>query len=283
MKDQLPLGLKMAKDLSRERFLLLELLVWWQGSITNKQLVTELKISRQQAYSDLKQYCEQYPHNLIKNAQGYTPSPHFKTQYISGDVGQFLNWWSTGQIITTEAKPTHVTHLTIPPRSVSVSAVRTLVQAITQGKSVEAAYVSLSHPENDGRIFHPHTFVNSGFRWHVRGYCEKSQGFRDLVLSRFRDQTELLGSSDYSINQDQAWQTKIDIILKPDLRLSPLQQSVLANDYQLVDGQLIINTRAALANYLLQEMRVNIKMLDGTPEAQQWILVNTDDIKSWIF
>lgn len=273
----------MAKDLSRERFLLLELLAWWQGSITNKQLVTELSISRQQAYSDLKQYCEQYPNNLIKNAQGYVPSPSFTAHYISGDVGQFLNWWSTGQIVTTEVKPIHVAHLTLPPRTVSVSAVRTLVQAITQGKSVEAAYVSLSHPENDGRIFHPHTFVNSGFRWHVRGYCEKSQGFRDLVLSRFRDQTELLGSSEYSINQDQAWQTKIDIILKPDLRLSPLQQSVLANDYQLVDGQLIISTRAALANYLLQEMRVNIKMLDGTPEAQQWILVNTDDVKPWVF
>ncbi len=55
------------------------------------------------------------------------------------------------------------------------------------------------------------------------------------------------------------------------------------SDYQMENDQLHINTRAALANYLLKEMQVNTKYLDGTPEAQQLVLVNRDDIKQWLF
>ncbi|MGI2038130.1 WYL domain-containing protein [Shewanella frigidimarina] len=273
----------MAKDLSQERFMLLELLAWWQGSVTNSQLVKALDISRQQAYSDIKKYCKLHPHNLIHAKQGYIPSTTFKAHYISGDVSQFLSWWSTGSILNTKLTSSHVVQLAIPTRKVSVKVIRALVKAIIQQKSVEAAYVSLSHPENDGRIFHPHTFVNTGLRWHVRGYCEKAQDYRDLVLSRFHDDIELLEDSSHPIELDEAWLQTIKIILKPDQRLSIQQQSVLANDYQLNDGLLIIETRAALANYILHEMKVNTKMLDGTPEAQQWIVVNIADIKQWMF
>ncbi|MBO1896920.1 WYL domain-containing protein [Shewanella sp. BF02_Schw] len=273
----------MAKDLSYKRFLFIELLAWWQGCISNKQLMQQFGISRQQAYNDFKNYCAQHPQNLIKTDQGYQPATCFNSYYISGELPQFLHWYETETILDKSAQSSHVTHLSIPQRIVSVDVIRTLVTAIEQYKRIETQYVSLSHPENDGRIFHPHTFVNTGLRWHVRGYCEKSQGYRDLVLSRFRDQVELLDRSNHSICLDQAWQTIISIVLKPDYRLSSAQQAVLVNDYDLVDGLLVISTRAALVNYVLHEMQINTKMLDGTPEAQQWNLVNRDDIKQWLF
>lgn len=72
----------MAKDLSQERFMLLELLAWWQGAVTNSQLVKALDISRQQAYSDIKKYCKLHPYNLIHTKQGYIPSTSFKAHYI---------------------------------------------------------------------------------------------------------------------------------------------------------------------------------------------------------
>lgn len=273
----------MAKDLSQERFLLLELLAWWQGAVTNNQLINAFGVSRQQTYIDIKKYLSLYPNNLSRSNNGYVPSPGFQAHYISKEVGQFLCWWSTGRVAYNQLESEHVVQLSIPTRPVSVNVIRTLVQAIKQNKSVEAAYVSLSHPEHDGRIFHPHTFVNTGLRWHVRGYCEKTQGYRDLVLSRFHDEIELLNNSSYTIESDDAWQKTIKIILKPDQRLSKLQQIVLTNDFQLKDGLLVIETRAALANYLLQAMKVNTKMLDGTPEAQQWVVVNLADINQWIF
>jgi len=270
----------MAKDLSNERFLFIELIAWWKGYVTNRQLQTQFSISRQQAYNDFKRYNDLHPNNLIKNDSGYLPSFHFHPAYISGELNQFLDWFDTGYL---NSQPQVTTYLTLPKSRIDVEVIRVLVRAIEAKKAVEASYVSLSHPENDGRIFHPHTFINTGLRWHIRGYCEKSQGYRDLVLSRFREGTELLEGKAYGNDQDLAWHTEIDIILEPDPRLTSSQKSVLAHDYELANSQLMIKTRAALATYLLQHMQIKTKMLDGTPEAQQWILVNQDDIQKWLF
>jgi hypothetical protein len=73
------------------------------------------------------------------------------------------------------------------------------------------------------------------------------------------------------------------MIFSPDSRLSPEQKNVIEQDYQMQDGKLVTSTRAALAQYLLQDMQVNIKFHDAIPEAQQLILVNLNDIKQWLF
>lgn len=49
------------------------------------------------------------------------------------------------------------------------------------------------------------------------------------------------------------------------------------------NGELHITTKGCLVQYLLRELQVNTKMLDGTPEAQQLICVNPQDIKPWLF
>lgn len=49
------------------------------------------------------------------------------------------------------------------------------------------------------------------------------------------------------------------------------------------NGQLPLTTRAALAQYLLQQMQVNVKTLDAIPEAQQLELFNLHDVKPWLF
>ncbi len=270
----------MAKDLSNIRFLFIELIVWWKGNVTNQSLQKQFHISRQQAYNDFKRYCEHYPNNLLRDEQGYQPSLSFTPHFITGELSQFLHWFDTGSLNELAVENTQ---LALPKSLINAGVIRVLVSAIENKQRIEASYVSLSHPESDGRIFHPHTFVNTGLRWHIRGYCEKSQGYRDLVLSRFREGTELLEDRAYSNDQDLAWHSEIDIILEPDPRLTSSQKSVLAHDYELTHGQLVIKTRAALASYLLQHMQIKTKMLDGTPEAQQWILVNQDDIKHWLF
>jgi hypothetical protein len=103
------------------------------------------------------------------------------------------------------------------------------------------------------------------------------------VLSRFRGEPELLEKSRHTAAQDTGWNTQVTIILQPDPRLSPAKREVLENDYQMQNGQLHITTKGCLVNYLLREMQINTKMLDGTPEAQQLVLVNQADIKRWLF
>ncbi len=265
-----------------QRKLFIELLAWWEGAVTNKQLTEQFDISRQQAHLDFTSYNEQLPGNLIKISHGFKPSKEFVAYYISEDINQYLQWFSTKQIHHYSSISSEVSHLALPTRRVSVEVIRVLVKAIRQRKRMETNYISLSNPESDGRIFHPHTLVNTGLRWHVRGFCEKSQQYRDLVLSRFRGRAEILDGPYQDDSGDLGWQTYIPLVLQPDPRLSVEKKAVLIHDYQMEGGQLILKTRAALASYLLRELQVNIKMLDGTPEAQQLVLVNQDDIKQWL-
>lgn len=273
----------MAKDMSTQRFFFIELIAWWEGVITVAKLVKQFQISRQQAYQDIKSYRITHPENLLKQKVGYCPTHSFSPFYISADVHPYFHWFTSGQLLLNYVEPTYTYSLKLPARNVSVHVVRVLIQALTLQKSIEVNYVSLSNPEQDGRIFHPHTLVNTGLRWHVRGYCEKSQDYRDLVLSRCRTPVSIDEKSYHGAEQDTPWNTLVTIILAPDPRLSKEKQAVLSQDYQMEDNQLSIQTRAAMVNYLLHELQVNTKFLDGTPEAQQLVLVNRDDIKPWLF
>ncbi len=268
-----------------ERFAFLEMLAFWKGEVRNKDLENQFGITRQQAYKDFALHQQLHPEYLIKLDKAcYGFADNRQPQYFNGGLDEFLIWLETGHFALSHPLPdTCAIRLELPERNISRHVIATLVKAINQNSRVEVNYVSLSNPEKEGRIFSPHSIVKAGTRFHVRGYCEKSQGFRDLVLSRFRGDAEIEGPSPHSIAKDEAWQTIVTLILSPDPRLSPAQREVLANDYQMEGDQLQIKARAALVDYLLREMQVNTKYLDGKPEAQQLVLVNRDDVKQWLF
>lgn len=69
----------------------------------------------------------------------------------------------------------------------------------------------------------------------------------------------------------------------PDPRLSECQQTILEGEYGMLNGALTITTRAALANYYLQYLRIDHAAPREQPEAQQLILENIDQIKPWLF
>lgn len=220
-----------------QRFYFIELLAWWKGNIGNKQLINQFAISRQQAYQDLKSHLDRYPNSLVRTAKAYDPSSEFVPYFIAStatsiDRNNYLQWFVTKQLHFSSPVYLNVSLLTLPHRTVSANVIRVLVQAIHQQKRMEVNYVSITNPESDGRIFHPYTLVNTGLRWHVRGYYEKSQGYRDLVLSRFLGYAELLDGHYRGVDADFAWQTTSLLLLQPDQRLSQEKQAVLANDHK---------------------------------------------------
>ncbi|SFD37946.1 Uncharacterised protein [Pragia fontium] len=270
----------------QERHLFLEMLALWQGYIRNKDLVDQFVITRQQAYQDIRAYQERYPERLNKMASGpYQFSAQYIYQAPKHSLEHYLQWLSTGQFYAPQPALNSVLgeQCSVPQRYVSPQVIAVLTDAIRQQKRVELGYVSLSNPEWQGRIFHPHSFIKTGLRWHMRGYCEKSQDYRDLVLSRCRGEAELLDASEHTKDDDQVWNTQVDLIFAPDPRLNEAQREVIVHDYQMDNGQLHITTRAALVDYLLKEMQVKTQYLEGTPEAQQLILLNPRDVKPWLF
>lgn len=269
----------MDKTVPEHRYRFVELIAWWEGQINTTRLQQQFGLSRQQSSADINAYNEATG-NLRYDAshKAWQPTGSFTRRYISDDVVEYLNWVQTGYCIP--APPIlPYTSLSLPTRQVAPTVMRGLIAAIRQQQRIEVDYVSLSNPNREGRVIAPHTFVNTGLRWHLRAWCEKSGEYRDFVLSRFRGSPELLGKSAQTPELDVAWNTEITLLFEPDHRLPKAKREVLEHDYQMVSGQLRITTRASLTQYLIQEMQVNTKILDGTPEAQQLVLVNRDDVK----
>ena len=91
-----------------------------------------------------------------------------------------------------------------------------------------------------------------------------------------------MDQSDYGESDDQDWQTRITLEIRPDNRLTSDQQEVIAHDYGMHSGQLSLRVRAKLAPYLLQLLNLNVgKQLDD-PRAQQIVLANHEDISRWL-
>lgn len=265
---------------------LIELLAFWQGGVNATDIANEFKLTRIQARKYLARYTQQFPQQLCyrKPSKCFQPSDGFKLNLISGDVNQYLDWL-TGYTQLNSMPSSSVTFsaLHTPARQVSPLVMRGLVAALKAHKRLEVDYVSLSNPSNQGRIIQPHNFVKTGLRWHLRAYDEQSGEFRDFVLSRFSGQPDLLDQATHSQAQDQAWNTEISLVFTPDQRLSQAQQAVIEQDYQMQNGRLVVNIRAALAQYLIQQMQVNTKMIEADPTAQQIVLSNLSDIKQWLF
>lgn len=278
----------MNKPITDKRFWLLELVGYWEGRVTTGHLCAQFGLSRQQASKLINQYKNANPGNLEYSTtrKGYEPTNHFIARYINEDAIEYLNWLATSNTSThNPAQQASIPHtsLMLPPRQVQPALMRALTTAIREQRRVDVDYVSLTNPNREGRIIAPHTFVNTGLRWHLRAWCEKSQEYRDFVLSRFRGEPELLDKSSRTGEHDQAWNTDITLVFEPDSRFEQAKRDVLMHDYNMQNGQLRIITRAALAHYLIQEMQVNTKFLAEKPEAQQLVLVNKDDIKQWLF
>lgn len=275
----------MEKSTKQQRCYFIELIAYWEGGINTTRLDQQFSQSRQQSSGDINYYKTLAPQNLEYDASQkiHKPTSDFSFRYISGNVDEYLHWFHTGHFLP-KNQNLHSESLTIPPRTISPEIVRGLVGAMRQQKRIEVDYVSLNNPSREGRVIAPHSFVNTGLRWHLRAWCEKSQDYRDFVLSRFRG-TPVLESdrTEQTIEKDSAWNTQVTIILKPDLRLSHEKSAVLENDYQMQNGELHVTTRGCLVQYLLRELQVSTKVLDGTPEAQQLICVNLSDIKKWLF
>ena len=58
-----------------------------------------------------------------------------------------------------------------------------LCEAIYKDLPVRMTYVSLSSGEQE-RVLVPHSLVDTGLRWHARGFDRRHRQFRDFVLTR---------------------------------------------------------------------------------------------------
>ncbi len=277
------------EQLLRYRFI--EIIVLWEGRLTTRHLREVFGLGRQQASKDINNYKRSIgPGNLEYNtaAKGYRPSASFSPVVSRGTVEEYLEIIAgTSDMLQVLGRlpdaltATEVLHA--PNRQVTPEILRPIIRAARESRRVEVDYVSLNAPNREGRIIVPHTLVWTGQRWHVRGWCEKNQDYRDFVLSRFRGEPDMLDISEHTDKEDTEWQTRVDIVITPDPRLSPAQQDVVAHDYGMIGGQWHLSVRAKLLPYYLKLLQIDYQGVKSDPKAQQLVILNPDELEPWLF
>jgi predicted DNA-binding transcriptional regulator YafY len=274
------------------RYRLIETVAWWEGRLTTVHLTQSFGISRQQASKDINTYITEHaPKNLTYDRQikGYVPSKQFKPLFIDDSASAYLHL-----LYQNNARAPHVEGLAlayahtkvleVPDRSIKAEILRPLLKACREHLRLDIDYVSLNSPEPEGRTIAPHTLVYTGMRWHVRAYCEKNREYRDFVLSRLRGVPDLMdGETENGISGDDQWNSEVNVIIKPDERLTLTQKAIIQEDFGMVDGRLRIPCRQALVKYVLQRYQIDPKNMDPKPEAQQIVVENLKELKPWLY
>lgn len=247
----------------------IEMCLYWKGHVQRANLIDVFGISPQQASADFAHYQEIAPENMLFNGslKRYEPTERFTPVLVSPEVDAYCRWAEGVSPVTAK--------IPIPARTIDMRVVKPLVNALHNQLSVEIAYQSMSSPEPSVRRLSPHTLVNDGYRYHVRGYCHKRQDYRDFVLGRISDVREE-GEGRGVKSEDEKWNTLIPLIIVPHPGLTKAQQDIIQGDYGMVGGRLVIKVRQALVLYVLAQLRLDRFSEDRSPAEQQIVLLNAD-------
>ncbi|MGW8247080.1 MAG: WYL domain-containing protein [Acidiferrobacterales bacterium] len=278
-----------------QRLRYIEVLAYYSGLVTRTDVARAFGISDAAATKDLNLYGQLAPDNLAyKHALfGFVPTPAFlpivadldPEAVLSMMAGNMITPDSTGQPslygIPAESLPLP---LRLPPKEVLAEVTR----AIKGHSKCRIRYHSLTDRDSgDLRIFEPHSLVNTGLRWHVRGYNEDTFDFRDFVLSRITEATQLDEAAESSEQYDDDWVESATLVLSPHPDLPEQKRKNLALDYGSDSDTIELTVRRALAGYLLQRLAVDTTRDHSmNANAYQLVIRNRDEVEpfaGWAF
>lgn len=262
-----------------KRLQLIEVSLLWSGGVNARVLQDYFSISRSTAQRHIDDYKSQYPQNVAGydgQSKLHLLSETFTPHITRGDLKEYLSFFGTGPDVffeTTNDNPLNVELLPTPTRNIEPKLIRSVIKACKEQLRLDIGYYSVTSGTNESRIISPHSIVFDGIRWHTRAWCERSQAFRDFVLSRFNDVPVFEESATYTKADDEEWNTRVELKVQPDPRLSDAKRHSIELDYCMSNGQLVIKCRAALIKYLIQNLRLDA--YNQNPEGQQ-IIVEAD-------
>jgi len=158
-----------------------------------------------------------------------------------------------------------------------------LSEAIRMGRKVQLTYRSMQNPEPHSRIVSPHNLIRAGRRWHVRGYCEKRNDFRDYALGRIVEVKALSDEAQHTAADDKAWITLVPVRLIAHPSLTPARESVIRFEYFNDTAARVETCRGALVSYFIQDVRAATDIRKQLPPDYQIAVDNIDEVLPWLF
>lgn len=270
------------------RYQVIEIMAYWEGRVTTNHLCDCFDIGRQQASRAINSYIDEHaPDNLDYDMQmaGYTASKDFQPVFTKGCVDEYLNLLALNDRLVSKNNHSalgfrEVTSILPPARAIEPIIMRAVVRAISKGRRLEVEYMSMNSTEPESRIIAPHSLVETPLRWHVRAYCEKNRAYRDFVLSRFIGEPEILDVSPNPSEDDEDWNTSINLVLQADPKLNNHQKSLIEKDYGMTNGELTIPSRLSQINYLLDTLGLSVSQTNSHSNFQQVCIKNFDELRN---
>ena len=245
---------------TRDRIAHIDFTLLFKGEAVRADLVDRFSIAAAQATKDFTMYRELAPSNieydqklkLHKRGEAFESLFDYDVVRTLATISQGYGDGFTGKVTPPLACEAPF-HLNKP----SLSIVAKVSEAIHKGKALRITYVSLSSGETTREIV-PHTLVDNGLRWHVRGFDRKHGEFRDFVLTRIKAAVVLEDStlSEAELEtQDRQWNRFVELELVPHPRIE--HSEAIELDYGMAGGVLKVEIRAAIAGYLLRLWNVD--------------------------
>ncbi|MEY0897823.1 hypothetical protein CYK57_00085 [Actinobacillus pleuropneumoniae] len=245
---------------TRDRIAHIDFTLLFKGEAVRADLVDRFSIAAAQATKDFTLYRELAPSNieydqklkLHKRGEAFEPLFDYDVVRTLATISQGYGDGFTGKV-----KPPLACEAPYHLNKPSLSIVAKVTEGIHKGKALSITYVSLSSGETTREIV-PHTLVDNGLRWHVRGFDRKHNEFRDFVLTRIKAAVVLEGSTLLETEletQDRQWNRFVELELVPHPRIE--HSEAIELDYGMTGGVLKVEIRAATAGYLLRQWHVD--------------------------
>jgi hypothetical protein len=167
----------------------------------------------------------------------------------------------------------------IPERAIDAVALRAVLRAIRERRSLDVLYQSMSRPHPARRAIEPHALAHDGFRWHARAFDRETKAFRDFVLGRLSKPRpgEPAGSMP---RDDVEWHSFVALTIAPHPDLTPAQARAIAIDYGIRGGSTSIKVRRALLFYALKRLGLDVPPGTRPAHEQHIVLVNRDEVEA---
>jgi hypothetical protein len=261
---------------TRDRIAHIDFTLLFKGEAVRADLVDRFSIAAAQATKDFTLYRELAPGNieydqklkLHKRGEAFEPLFDYDVVRTLATISQGYGDGFTGKV-----KPPLACEAPYHLNKPCLSIVAKVTEAIHKGKALSITYVSLSSGETTREIV-PHTLVDNGLRWHVRGFDRKHGEFRDFVLTRIKAAVVLEDSrlSETELEtQDRQWNRFVELELVPHPRIE--HSEAIELDYGMTEGVMKVEIRAATAGYMLRLWNVDCSKEAQlkTPEFHLWL------------
>lgn len=256
----------------RERLAFIEFRLWFLGNVTRKDVMDRFDIASAAGTRDLVLYRELAPGNVLYEGKMYHYQENFQPLF-QHQADRVLSALCSGFGDGERGTGTSLLAHDIPNRlnQPALQDLARVTRAIRGEYPLRLTYHSMKTGPSKREIV-PLALVDSGLRWHVRAYDRSKQEFRDLVLTRMDDITDIKpGDRSHALQAheqlaaDDQWQRIVHIELQP--HPSHQHPESIMRDYGMKNGQLEVKLRAAIAGYVLRQWQVDCSpdgKLDGS-------------------